>query len=86
MKERTPVEFNTLRSSGQVDLPKWNGSTLGITLGFGGAAESYAFWVHEDLEAFHSVGQAKFIESVLYESEPYFEQRIGNSFARRMGL
>lgn len=86
MKRRTPVEEGTLKSSGQVDQPVWKGNVLTLILGFGGAAESYAFWVHEDLEAFHKVGQAKYIESVLDESAPYFEQRIGRDFARAMGF
>jgi len=84
MKRRTPVKYGTLRDSGQVDKPEWDGDALQITLGFGGAAEAYAFYVHEDLEAFHAEGEAKFLENVLNESEPFFEQRIGAAFSRRM--
>ena len=36
--------------------------------------------VHENLDAFHRVGQAKFLESVLVESRPYLAARV----ARRM--
>jgi hypothetical protein len=81
MKRRTPVETGTLRDSGIVDRPEWKGDALQIELGFGGAAEEYALFVHEDLEAFHKVGQAKFMESVLNESEPYFAERVGKDIA-----
>ena len=84
MKRRTPVRFGYLRNSGQVDKPEWNGDALQIKLGFGGPAAEYAVYVHEDLEAFHAEGEAKFVENVLNESAPFFEQRIGAAFKRRM--
>jgi HK97 gp10 family phage protein len=86
MKKRTPVATGTLRDSGIVDPPTWNGDTVTVTLGFGGAAEQYAIYVHEDLEAFHPVGQAKFVESVLNESERYFESRIRDDIKSELGL
>lgn len=44
---------------------------------FGGEAEDYALIVHEDLEAHHATGQAKYLESVINESTPYMAERIG---------
>ena len=84
MKKRTPVDTGALQASGHVDPPEWKSGTLTIVLGFGGAAIEYAVYVHEDLEAFHKIGQAKFVESVLLESEPFFESRVGESFAANM--
>lgn len=44
-----PVDLGTLRDSGFVDPPVWEGDTLVVQLGYGGAAEAYALAVHEHL-------------------------------------
>lgn len=86
MKRRTPVDTGTLRDSGFVEKPVWvSQGEIQMALGFGGAAESYAIYVHEDMEAFHRVGQAKFAKSVLDESERYFPQRIAADVKAEMG-
>ena len=85
-KRLTPVEFGDLRDSGVVDAPEWVGEVLAMELGFGGAAEAYAAAVHEDMEAYHEHGQAKFLEAPLNASEPYFDQRVGNDFAKFVGI
>ena len=82
MKERTPVEFNVLRTSGRVE----DVGTLGIRWVFGGAAEAYAIPVHEDLSVSHSVGQAKFVESVVLEFIPHAAERIGRRWATELGM
>lgn len=76
-KERTPVRTGALRSSVRVE-PSEDG--LELKLKFGGTAAPYAVEVHENLGAFHHVGQAKFLESVLLESAPFLPERV----ARRM--
>lgn len=78
MQRRTPVEFGHLRQSGHVELPVIRGNEIEVTLGFGGPAAPYAIYVHEDVEAYHEVGEAKFVESVLAESKPFMAQRIAN--------
>lgn len=75
-KRRTPVDTGTLRNSGRVSDPTWSGEQLSVHLSFGGAASHYALIVHEDLNAFHAVGQAKFLESTLMESAPFMAKRI----------
>ena len=85
-KRLTPVEHGDLRDSGTVDEPQWSGSNLSLELGFGGAAEDYARAVHEDLEAYHAQGQAKFLETPLNQSEPHFDERIGSDFQKFVGL
>jgi hypothetical protein len=87
MKRQTPVEFGTLRDSGLVEQPRWvNGSTLVVELGFGGAAEDYAIYVHEDLDAFHAVGNAKFVEIPLNDSKPYMARRVAERWAKDLGI
>lgn len=81
-KRRCPVDTGTLLASGFVQQPVRAGSNISVTLGYGGEASSYAVIVHEDLEAFHKVGQAKYLESVLKESASHMAARI----AKRIDL
>jgi len=82
-KRRTPVKTGALRSTGHVDDPTVSfGGDISVTLGFGGPAAPYAVKVHEDMDAFHRVGQSKYLESVIMESRPYMAARI----ARRIQL
>lgn len=92
-KRRTPVwnparrvppghTPGSLRASGMVHEPEFHGQQIVVGLSFGNELVDYAVYVHEDLEAFHASGQAKFLESVLMESAPYMAERI----ARRIKL
>lgn len=81
-KRRTPVLTGALRASGVVQPVE---GQLAVTLTFGGPAAAYAIWVHENMEAFHRTGQAKFLESTLLESAPYIAQRIATRIAQRLG-
>lgn len=75
-KKRTPVATGALRKSGKVSKPKISGKTVTVDISFGGETAPYAVYVHEDLEAFHPIGQAKFLESVIEESRPHMAKRI----------
>jgi hypothetical protein len=55
---------------------------ISVRLVFGGPAAAYAVYVHENLEAIHPVGQAKFLESTLLESAPYLVARIAARMKR----
>jgi hypothetical protein len=80
-KKRTPVDTGALRASGHVKPARRYGKDISVSLEFGGPSAPYAVYVHENLEAFHKVGQAKYLESVLLESAPYMGARV----AKRMG-
>ena len=80
--ERTPVKLGTLQGSHEVSDPEYKGTLISVTISVGGPAAPYALYVHEDLDAFHSVGQAKFLESTLRESAPHMAARV----ARRVDL
>lgn len=67
-KRRTPVDTGALRDSIHVVGPLQDGKTITTIIAAGGPSAPYAETVHEDLYAFHRVGGAKFIESVLRES------------------
>lgn len=68
-----PVDTTALRSSLYVTEPYYEVNIIRVDIGYGGPAakinrktgqstDAYAFYVHENLEAFHPVGTAKFLE------------------------
>lgn len=82
MKRRTPVDTREeaphpgqLRNSIHVEPPEYHGKMISVTVATGAEAP-YDIYVHENLDSFHEVGQAKFMESVLNESQPYIGERI----------
>jgi hypothetical protein len=84
MKEsmrRTPVEYGTLRASHEELGPNYDDG-ISVSIHVGGPAAPYAVYVHENLEAYHKVGQAKFLESTILESRPYMAARV----AKRLDL
>lgn len=72
-KMRVPIDTGVLFDSGFVDYPKWSGDKVSVQIGF---SASYAVYVHEDLQAFHRNGRAKFLESTLRESAPHMRNRL----------
>ena len=72
----TPVETGALRSSGHVQLPERNGTSISVEFGFGGPAIPYALRQHEDMTLHHPVGQAKFLEIPLVDHERNFGERL----------
>jgi hypothetical protein len=82
VNRRTPVEEGDLVESNRIDGPHQERNTIRIFIRSGDEKAFYALYVHEDLEAFHRVGQAKYLESVLFESAPYILGRI----AARLGF
>ena len=79
---RTPVDTGALRGSHHVTQPRIAGREISVTIEVGGVAAPYAVKVHENTESFHRVGQAKFLESTILESAPFFAARV----ARRIDL
>lgn len=75
---RTPWETGTLRASHETSRPKMGWEGWEVTISVGGPAAPYAVYVHENLEAFHKHGQAKFLESTIRESAPYMAKRVAN--------
>lgn len=93
VKRRTPV-WNSdrpvpkgvvpgaLRASVRVIGPQRQGARIWTLIAAGGPSAPYAIFVHENLDDFHKIGQAKYIESVILESRP----SIGMRVARRIDL
>lgn len=58
-KELTPVDTGDLKNA-QFSVPVDGGARIDVR-------QNYALYVHEDLEAHHNVGQAKFLETAIIE-------------------
>ena len=76
VKRRTPVDLGDLKGSIHQEGPDRKGNRIFSTIVAGGEAADYAAIVHEDLDAFHEVGQAKYIESVIFESKDHMADRV----------
>lgn len=46
-RDYVPVDLGTLRASGKVDKPVYQGNNISVRLSYGGAAKAYALAVHE---------------------------------------
>lgn len=86
IKRSTPVKTGALRASETITEPMRSGSSVAITVSAGGPSVDYAWAVHEDLEAFHKTGEAKYIERPLTESLPYLPDRIAKRIDLNEGL
>lgn len=75
-KLQCPVDTGTLRASGAVQPPVKTGNQVTVTAGYGGAAQGYAIFVHEDLNAHHDVGNAKFLEAPFLERQPQIPRNL----------
>ena len=76
-QEIVPLDLGPLRASGTVLPPEISGNTISVTLGFGGAAEAYAWRQHEDLTYKHAPGrQAKYLEQPMMAEEPNIMGRV----------
>jgi hypothetical protein len=85
MLRRTPKDTGALRGTYEVSRPKFGtlaggvavfDEDISVTIQVGGPAAKYAIHVHENMEAYHPVGQAKYMESVIQESKPFFAKRV----------
>lgn len=81
-RRRTPVLTGALRASHEVERPVFKGRDISVTIKVGGPAIKYAIPVHENLEAYHRVGQAKYLESTIMESKTFMLGRV----AKRIDL
>lgn len=90
-QEHVPVDLGTLRSSGFVNDAERKGKTVSVTMGYGGAASSYALSVHEapskhdppswkgkDVQFSPEGRGAKYLETPLYEALEGMDKRIAD--------
>lgn len=80
-KRETPVDTGTLRASGRVSPPSMSLGNVSIDLTFGGPAREYAIYVHEDLNATHVNGNAKFLEGPVKRHADRFSANVSRSIS-----
>jgi hypothetical protein len=65
-QKKTPVDTGLLRKSAKT-AANGSGFDTEVQVSF---STNYAIYVHEDLEAYHEVGEAKFLERAATEQKP----------------
>jgi hypothetical protein len=91
-----PVDTTALRSSGYVTEPERKGDMIEVLIGYGGPAakinektgestDSYALYVHENLEAFHPVGTAKYLEMPFDQAKVGMGRRVAAGMKADLG-
>jgi hypothetical protein len=73
---RTPVDTGALRASHETLQPEGLGDEVKVRIVVGGPSAPYALFVHENLEARHPVGEAKFLERSVHEALPGLPERL----------
>ena len=79
-----PKDTGMLVNSGHVELPIRTSEGIEVAFGYGGASAGYATYVHENLEAHHTVGQAKYLEIPVQKAKPGMSARIAARMQRRL--
>lgn len=83
-KKLTPVEHGPLKASGHATSVRIVGGALVGSVVFGGAAASYAPYVHERLDVHHPVGQAKFLTTAVQRRVRGMGTRLAREMAKQM--
>ena len=80
--DEVPVDTGALKASGRL-LPQQGGviqtgNTMEVQIAFGSTAADYAVYVHENLEAHHPHGKAKYVEGPMLRQVVGISQRIAD--------
>ena len=76
--KRSPIEFGDLRASHSFDVHVENEEAVGLIT----VSEEAAFFVHEDLEARHEIGEAKFLRNAMRARRAFFRRAIRDEFSK----
>ena len=71
-----PVDTGALRSTGKVVVEQDTPTNFKLGMTYGDMATTYAVIVHEDLSAFHPVGEAKYLSKPLAKRLPTLPRRL----------
>lgn len=74
---RTPIEFGLLRKSAYFRM-KPSGEDI-VEFGY---TQAYALWVHENMEAHHPVGEAKFLTNAMKAKKAECKKMLTNAAMR----
>jgi hypothetical protein len=87
----TPLRTGALRDSIRVEGPEMRGTSIWCAIAAGGPEAPYAVYVHEDPDAYHPVGEYRFMAKRLEQSGPHMAARVAKrancrEFARAAGV
>jgi hypothetical protein len=82
----TPRDTGALRESIRIVGPEFKGNTVSAYIVAGDESVDYALYVHEDPDAYHPVGQWKYIEEPLMQSGPHLMARVARRIQAEGGL
>lgn len=77
--QHTPLEYGALRASHEVIGPTSDGKDIEVEVTVGGPSADYAVYVHENLEANHSIGEAKFLENAVARRQQGLLSRLASA-------
>ena len=81
-KLRTPVDHGLLKASYSKDIDDHNSDkNIKVTISNN---QEYAVYVHENLEAFHKVGEAKFLENAVNEKKQSVKKRLSSAISKSL--
>lgn len=86
-RDLVPVDTGALKASGRVRPETGvydNNRTMEVLVTFGATAVGYAVFVHENLGAYHVVGQAKYLEIPLIQQSYGLADRIADKVEATM--
>jgi hypothetical protein len=75
---RTPMKTGALRDTIRVIGPTTSGKIIKCSIAAGSAAVAYAIIQHENLAYHHTVGRAKYLESVILESRATIAREVAS--------
>lgn len=82
-KQMVPVDTGALRASGRVRVKVSDAGVI-AELAYGSASVEYALRVHEDLNAVHRVGNAKYLERPVLESRDIWKKTMADALKRAL--
>lgn len=86
-QDEVPVDTSALKQSGRI-VPEVGVTSIGrevfVTLTYGSTAADYAVVVHEDLQANHPHGKAKYLEDPMNRQVNGISDRIADRVLRAM--
>ena len=86
MKSRTPVDDGHLRASVRLSPAKRTRQGVEVYWQAGGVTTAYALVQHEDMSLKHTVGQSKYISSVVTEDAKNMASEIAAKINELFGL
>ncbi len=83
---RTPVESGAARDSHRISEPEIRGGAVSVAIVAGDASTPYIVFLHENMEASHVTGQAKFLQSSAFDAKSGLPAKLGKQINLRRAM